>query len=253
MEGNRIIDNHIIITHCNLEGFDIDNIYSGNPSWMEYRLGIFEEYTLSSLSNQTDPGFHLLMFCHTNTPKPYKQKLLDLEEKYDFLKLMWDQTHFTGHGGEVPSFYNSIKKAYLEVRKNNSNEVICSRMGTDDMAEARFNEVIKNLTQKTPTLSLAGGLYWDIIENKFLDSMFPTGPFISVKSTISDFKGDMREISHHHIINQTNGSFIMNKDPLWIQVCSGTNVWNSLEKMPGEQINHPGEEYLEINFGFKKE
>ena len=252
MERNRIIDNHVIITHCNLEGFDVDDIYEGNPSWMEYRLNMFEKYTLTSLMNQTDPGFHLLMFCHTNTPPPFKQQLLDLEEKYKFLKLMWDQTHFTGHGGEVSSFYSSIKSAYIEVRNNDSDEIICSRMGTDDMVEVRFNEVIKSLTQQVNTVSIAGGLYWDVITDEFLHSMFPTGPFVSIKSTLTEFKGDMREISHHHLIDQTQGSFIMNEDPLWIQLCSGTNVWNALDKMPGEKIEHPGGEFLEINFGFKK-
>lgn len=246
------MDNHVIITHCNLEGFDVDNIYAGNPSWMEYRLGMFEKYTLPSLLNQTDPEFHLLMFCHTNTPEHYKKQLVKLEEKYSFLKLMWEQTHFTGLGGEIPSFYNSIKNAYLEVRNNNSDEIICSRMGTDDMAEARFNEVIKSLTNQVSTISIAGGLYWDVTKNEFLHSMFPTGPFVSVKSTLSNFKGDMREISHHHLIEQTKGSIVMNEDPLWIQLCSGTNVWNALEKMPGNRINHPGDEFLEINFGFKK-
>ena len=246
------MDNHVIITHCNLEGFDVDDIYVGNPSWMEYRLDMFEKYTLASLSNQTDPEFHLLMFCHSNTPEPYKQQLLELEKNYSFLKLMWEQTHFTGLGGEISSFYNSIKNAYLEVRNNNSDEIICSRMGTDDMAEARFNEVIKSLTQQSFTISIAGGLYWDVIKDEFLHSMFPTGPFVSVKSKISDFKGDMREISHHHLIEQTKGSIIMNQDPLWIQLCSGTNVWNALEKMPGNRINHPGDDFLEINFGFKK-
>ena len=219
MERNRIIENHVIITHCNLEGFDVDDIYKGNPSWMEYRLDMFEKYTLTSLMNQTDPGFHLLMFCHTNTP---------------------------------PSFYNSIKNAYIEVRNNDSDDIICSRMGTDDMVEVRFNEIIKSLTQQVNTISIAGGLYWDVITDEFLHSMFPTGPFVSVKSTLTDFKGDMREISHHHLINQTQGSFIMNEDPLWIQLCSGTNVWNALDKMPGEKIEHPGGEFLEINFGFKK-
>ena len=50
-----------MITHCNLEGFDIDDIYVGNPSWMEYRLDMFEKYTLASLMNQTDPEFRSIV------------------------------------------------------------------------------------------------------------------------------------------------------------------------------------------------
>ena len=246
------MDNHVILTHCNLEGFDVDDIYAGDPSWMEYRMGVFEKYTLASLSNQTDPDFHLLMFCHTNTPEPYKEQLLNLEKKFPFLKLMWDQTHFTGLGGTVPSFYKSIKETYLEVRKNNSNEIICSRLGSDDMAETRFNEYVKLLMTQNITISLAGGLYWDIKNNEFLNSMFPTGPFISAKSTLIDFKGDMREISHHDLVKETGGSVIMNEEPMWIQTCSGTNVWNALSKMPGNRINPPNDEFLKVHFGFKK-
>jgi len=173
-------------------------------------------------------------------------------EKYKFLTLIWDQTHFQGHGGNtVSSMYSSIKNTYLKVRKNTLDEVICTRIGTDDMVEARYNEVIKNLVTKNPVISITKGIYWDIETNKFLASTFPNGPFISVKSTLTDFKGDLREVSHTQLLKETNGVAIMNDVPLWIQTCSGTNVWNSLEKMPG----HPVEidrGYIKHYFGYEK-
>ena len=245
------MDNHLFITHCNLTLNSYPDLYSGEPSWMEYRLNLFEEYTLKSFISQTDQDFYLFMFCHTHTPKPYKEKLLNLEKKYKFLTLIWDQTHFTGHGGNVPSFYNSIKETYLKVRKNTSNEVICTRVGTDDMVEIRYNEIIKSLVIQNPVLSIAKGIYWDVETNKFLDSTFPNGPFISVKSTLTDFKGDLREISHTQILEKTKGAAIMNDSPLWIQTCSGTNVWNSLEKMPGRPVEID-REYLKQYFGYGK-
>ncbi len=245
------MDNHILITHFNLEGLNgFENLYK-DPSWLELRLNIFKKYTLPSLSNQTDSGFHLVMFCHTNTPEPYKTEFLNLEKEYSFLKLIWDQTHFTGLGGSVPSFYNSIKSAYLEVRNNISDEVICSKIGTDDLVETRYNEFIKSSLSNGSTLSLARGLYWDINQNKFLDSTFPTGPFISVKSTLSDFKGDMRELSHHDVIPKTQGIIANTELPLWIQLIHGTNVWNQLNRMPGHHIDPPNKDYLAINFGYK--
>jgi len=247
------MDNHVLITHFNLEGIkEFPDLYSGTPSWMEYRLEIFEKYTIPSLVNQTDSDFHLLMFCHTNTPSPHREKLLEFESKYKFIKLMWDQTHFTGLGGDIPSFYNSIKSAYLEVRNNNSDEIICSKIGTDDLIDTRFNEVIKNTTNTHQALNLARGLYWDINENKFIYSYFPSGPFISVKSTLTDFKGDMREFSHHDVISEAGGAVIDTDYPLWIQLIHGNNVWNTLERMPGQFIDHPGEEYIKNCFGYGK-
>tara|TARA_R110000744_G_scaffold218389_1_gene337122 strand:+ start:1907 stop:2668 length:762 start_codon:yes stop_codon:yes gene_type:complete len=253
------MDNHLFISHCNLDGFVgfrkkhlKSGLYIGNPSWMEYRLGVLEKYTLASLQNQTDQNFHLLLFCNTQTPEPYKEKLLTLEKEYKFLTLIWDQTHFQGHGGNtVSSMYSSIKKTYLKVRRNTSDEIICTRIGTDDMVEVRYNEIIKGLVIENPVLSIAKGIYWDIETDKFLDSTFPNGPFISVKSTLTDFKGDLREISHSQILEKTKGTAIMNDIPLWIQTCSGTNVWNSLEKMPGRPVEID-REYLKQYFGYEK-
>ncbi len=244
------MDNHVIITHFNIEHPSFPNIYEGNPSWVEYRMGIFERYCLPSFDNQTDKDFHLLVFCHPNTPKNYKDKLVSLESKFNFLKLLWDQPKYSGLEG-VPSFYESILKAYNQIRKNDSNEIICSRFGTDDMVETRFNEVVKHVTYQNNIISISNGFYWDINKNVFLYSSFPTGPFVSVKSTLEDFKGDYREITHTKVIQETNGLYVMNEEPLWIQLIHGTNIWNSLEKMPGQQVNHPGEEYLLNNFGYK--
>ena len=39
------MDNHIIITNFNkrLEGKNINDLYKGNPSWMEKRIKLFEK------------------------------------------------------------------------------------------------------------------------------------------------------------------------------------------------------------------
>ena len=255
MERDRLnnrMDNHILTTHFNLQGIkEYPNAYQ-DIDWLNYRLNLFTNYTLPSLNNQTDLDFHLIMFCNTNTPEVFKSKLLQLEEENNYLHLIWDQTHFTGLGGDIPTFYKNIKETYLKNRKNNSEEVICSKIGTDDLVEARYNQVIKQIAENNPIASISTGLYWDINTNKFIYSVFPTGPFVMVKSKLSDFKGELREYSHHELISKAKGASIQTDEPLWIQLIHGDNVWNSLEKMPGNLIDNPDDNYLKINFGYNK-
>lgn len=237
---------HVIITRFNLQYEDYPPTYEGSPSWLEQRLILFKKYCINSFVNQTDPGFHLLMYCDNTTPDPLKSKLLELESKYTFITICWDFSKSYGEEFDKNwkiSQLNNIKALISD----ESQEIICSRYDNDDILEVRYNEFVKLAHQQHNIISLAKGLYWDINKNQFLDSIFPTGPFVSVKSTLDNFISPIED-DHQNYVNKKGGKPIITKENLWIQLIHGKNVWNRMDRMPGNLIPPPSKEFLKICF-----
>lgn len=233
----------------NLQYKDHPLTYEGDPCWVEQRLNIFKKYCINAFANQTDPDFHLLIYCDNTTPEPYKSEILELESKYKFITICWEFSKAYGNGWDEifkHSILNNIKKLIPKSTK----EVICSRFENDDIPEVRYNEYIKLAHQHYNIISLGKGLYWDIKSNQFLDSIFPTGPFISVKSPLDNFMSPLEE-EHHNYITQRGGEAIVTEENLWIQLVHGDNLWNRLDRMPGKLISPPPPEYLKTYFSYE--
>tara|TARA_B100000035_G_scaffold268837_1_gene242466 strand:+ start:16865 stop:17617 length:753 start_codon:yes stop_codon:yes gene_type:complete len=248
------MDNHIISMVFNLNMKDKPSMYEGETPWLRKRLNMFKKYCIKSFASQTDPDFHLFLFCDKNTPSPFKQELLDLESKYSFITIIWDFIYAISNKNDdndkaTPHDYMSEKviKHYLKIRSNNSNEIIWSRFESDDIPEVRYNEFVKIAIQSNPTISLGKGLYWDIDTDQFLDSIFPTGPFVSVLSTLDNIISPHEE-GHHEMIKNRNGLPVVTEENLWIQLVHGENIWNRLDRMPGQLIDKPSDEYLKMHF-----
>lgn len=239
---------HIICIPFNLEYSNHPPTYEGNPCWLEKRLTIFKKYSLNAFINQSDSNFHLLLYCDNKTPNPYKEKLLELESNYDFINICWDFSKaedFSEIQNNKSSILNHIKK----IVPANTKEVICSRFCNDDIPEIRYNEFVKLAHQDYDIISLAKGLYWDIETNQFLDSIFPSGPFISVKSNLDSFMSPLED-QHHHYITKRKGTPIITNENLWIQIIHGENVWNRLDRMSGKPIPPPSQDYLKTYFAY---
>jgi hypothetical protein len=251
MEEKLTIDNHVVCMVFNLyiEGY---NMYSGENPWIKERLKMFNKYCVNAFANQTDPNFHLFLFCDKNTPSPYKQELLDLESKYKFITIIWDFEKALGNGLTREEQNNKILEYYLKVRSNNSDDIICSRFESDDIPEVRYNEVVKLAVDSTtnPIISLAKGLYWDLNTDQFLDSTFPQGPFVSVKSSLKNFISPYK-VNHTKMITEEKGLPIPTQENLWIQLVHGDNIWNRLDRMPGKPIPKPPIDYLKTYFAYE--
>tara|TARA_R110002153_G_scaffold65985_2_gene176572 strand:+ start:4749 stop:5486 length:738 start_codon:yes stop_codon:yes gene_type:complete len=241
--------NHIIFCRFNLQFKDKPITYEGNPCWLEKRLALFKKYCINAFINQTDPNFKLLLYCDNTTPDPYKSELLKLESQYDFIFICWDYSKAYGKGF-TQTFKISILNNIKKLTPPGTKEIICSRYDCDDILEIRYNEFIKLAHQNYDIISLAKGLYWDVNTNQFLDSTFPTGPFVSVKSNLDNFLSPVEE-EHHDYVRKKGGKPIITKENLWIQIIHGENVWNRLDRMPGKLIPPPSAEYLKTHFAYE--
>jgi hypothetical protein len=238
---------HFIVMVFNLQHNGKPITYEGNPCWLENRLAIFKKYCINAFANQTDPNFHLLVYCDNTTPNPYRNELLELESKYNFIKICWDFTKRGDADNLKSNFKSSILNQIKKIVPPNTKEVICSRFENDDIPEVRYNEFVKISHQQYDIISLAKGLYWDITTDQFLDSTFPTGPFISVKSNLDNFISPLEE-EHHNYITKRGGKPIITEENLWIQLIHGDNLWNRMDRMPGNLISPPTAEYLKTYF-----
>lgn len=222
------------------------NIYEGENCWMEQRMSLFKMYTLLSLNNQTDKDFWVFMLCDPNTPQKYKDQLLDIEDKYSFIKIFWTETQLQ------PSQYTEFLDLYKSIRKNSSDSIYASVCDNDDLIHKCYVETAKflytQISEEVNVINYARGIYWDISNNKFLDSYFPTNSFFTCKSTLNNFLNP-RYTNHHNVVIENTSVIIPTETPMWIQLVHGENLWNRLDRMPGELCQFDIND-LKEHFGF---
>ena len=238
----------VIIFNLQFEGKPIT--YEGNPCWLENRLSIFKKYCINAFAKQTDPNFHLLLYCDNTTPEPYKSELLELENKYNFIHLCWDFSIRGDMNFLKTQFKSSVLDTIKKLSPKGTQEVICSRFENDDIPDIRYNEVVKEVLKTQRIISLGKGLYWDLNTNKWKLSFFPHGPFVSVKSTLDNFMSPLED-EHTKYYRYEGFQPIDSDEPLWIQLIHGENLWNELDKMPGTPISPVNDEYLKTYFGYE--
>ncbi len=237
------MDNHIIIVPFNLPN-DTISIYEGKNCWMDRRMELFQIYTLSSFNNQTDKDFHLIILLDPLTPKKYLNVLKKFEDQYPFFNILYTLE------SKGEQYEKDLLKLYLRIRKNNSNTILASRCDNDDAVHTYYVETIKQNIKDFQVLSLAKGIYWDIKSDQFLDSTFPTGPFLTTQSTLNNFLNP-RYDNHHDVIRKNHHTILTEGYPIWLQIIHGENLWNRLDRMPGSPcvVN---KEILKEHFNIRK-
>ena len=213
------MDNHIIITNFNkrLEGKNINDLYKGNPSWMEKRIKLFEKYYISSFNNQLDNHHHNFIMCDEETPTKYKTQLLDFSKQYPFLTFFFTKN-------SVINSLDLIRSTYLNKRKNNVDEVYISRADNDDFVSSYYNQTIKHYLKYYKWITLTNGI---CIDNSNLKNMtyfpFPRGPFVSRKTTLKEFNTPYG-MSHWDVPSTS----IETDHPMWGWVIHEDNLHNTM-------------------------
>ena len=241
------MDNHIILLRLNqywgnqiqYGQYTREQMYEGNPSWLDIRLKWFDKYLLENLKNQDNMDFHCFLLSDPETPLHYKNKIKKYE-KLKFIKVV----EVNGEAGL--GMDDIILDVYKSVRKNNSNEVFCSRLDTDDMVGPYWNVAVKQLLENHKRISLETVLLYNFLNKETRIIKFPKGSFVSTKSTLDKFDNP-RSFSH----GSSNALSIDTEYPL---VCMGihdNNITNQNWWPAGQIINLP-EETLNQMFKFKK-
>tara|TARA_R110000772_G_scaffold38885_5_gene91474 strand:- start:27 stop:755 length:729 start_codon:yes stop_codon:yes gene_type:complete len=217
------MDNHIILLRVN-QYLDHPNfpsrkgLYEGKPSWLDIRLDWMEKYTLNNLSTQNDMGFWCFMLCDPKTPESYKIRLKNYE-KLGFVKIL--ETNAVFGDEDLEETNNLILSTYKKVRTNQSDEIICSRLDTDDMVGPNWNNIVKQTLEANKRVSLETVMLYNFINKETKIINWDRGSFISTKSTLDNFDNP-RSFQH----GNSNAAQIQTDYPL---VCMGihdNNVTN---------------------------
>lgn len=210
------MDNHIILLRINQYWDSLgdnhpsqlsrEQVYKGNPNWLDLRLEWFEKYLLENLKTQTDMGFWCFMLIDPQTPKKYKDKLYSYE-KLGFIKIIENN----GDGGQ--GMDEDILSTYKSIRKNTLNEIICSRLDTDDMVGPLWNSSLKELHKNHSRISLETVLLYNILTKETRIINWDRGSFVSTYSSLDNFDNP-RSFSH----GNSNATQIQTDYPL---VCMG--------------------------------
>ena len=180
------MDNHVILLRVNQY---IDHptqknrnaLYEGNPSWIDIRLNWLEKYLLHNLQTQQDKGLWCFMLSDPETPEIYKNRIKKYED-LGFVKVLE-----TNHGDGDEYSDKLILDTYKSVKKNNSDEIICSRLDTDDMVGSYWNTAVKQLLDNQTRISLETVLLYHFINKEKRIIKFSKGSFVSTKSLLNNF------------------------------------------------------------------
>lgn len=230
-------DNHIVLlricqfTHSQKTR---DELYKGNPSWLDTRLDWLEKYMLNNLCNQSDMGFWCFMLIDPEMPQYYKNKLYAYES-LGFVKIIESNGNFSGTQDKSKPLHHEdelIISTYKSIKKCDSNEVFSSRLDSDDMVGIHWNSTVKNLMKENDKISLETVLLYNFLNKQTRLIKFERGSFVTVKSTINNYL-NARYRSHTHV----NALSINTDYPL---VCMGIhdnnvtnhNWWPAGKKYP---------------------
>lgn len=219
------MDNHIIITNFNkrIEGKDINELYKGNPSWMEKRINLFKKYYIPSFKNQTDKEHHNFIMCDFATPSKYKEILSKLESQYGFIHIIYN-TEVTWD----PKTYLLILNKYKTLRKNTTNEILVSRADNDDFVSSYYNQTVKHYLEYNEWVTLTNGICLDHSNpNNITYFPFPRGPFVSRKTTIDNFQTPYG-MTHWDVPSTS----IETDHPMWGWVIHEDNLHNTMKGIP---------------------
>jgi len=243
------MDNHIILLRINQYWDSLgdnhpsqlsrEQVYKGNPNWLDIRLEWFEKYILQNLKTQDDMEFWCFMLIDPQTPPKYKDKLYSYE-KFNFIKIL------ETNGDKGLGMDELILDTYKSIRRNNNNEVICSRLDTDDMVGPYWNIAVKQLLENQNRISLETVLLYNFLNKETRIIKYSKGSFVSTKSTLDKFDNP-RSFSH----GSSNALSVDTEYPL---VCMGihdNNITNQNWWLAGQSLNIP-EDQLNQMFKFKK-
>ncbi len=216
---------HFILTKFNLEfshwNTDKKNQIVRDEKWLKHRFDLFENICFPSIQNQTNQNFKWFVFFDINTPKIYKEKVINYKNKY---------TNF------YPFFFNAEKKyknriryiinKFLDIDKG---FIITTRLDNDDAFHEDAIDIIQaNFIEKDQTLlNPIQGICLQL-EPKFLISRinYSFNPFISYIEKAENFETVFKH--RHNSWDTKNINIIdLKKDVLWLQTIHNRNMLNN--------------------------
>jgi hypothetical protein len=210
---------HVVLTRFNAR-FDAPwTDMALDPSWLDHRFNLFEQYCYPSLRSQTTQNFHWLIFFSDKTPSQYVNRVNNLSKNWPVMK---------------PRFHDflsgeKVVNETLSCVGKNSAYLITSTVDNDDAISRNFiEETQKRFAQQSyQYVNWAIGYVYYVDKNRFYERKYLQSPFNSLIEKTVGCKL-VWSTSHHEIL-KTGKVIQIDKNPGWIQVIHNYNISNRIK------------------------
>ncbi len=140
---------HYLITRFNLKNKNWD-VTKNNESlltrdWMTHRIGLFSNFCLPSVANQTTEAFEWLLFFDLSTDADFKVEIETLIKPYKHFKSFYIEG--------MDAFHSSIK-TYITEDSKDSPYIITSRIDNDDCIRKNYIATIQEQFQSQDFMAI---------------------------------------------------------------------------------------------------
>ena len=189
-----------------------------DDEWHIHRFGLFENYCLPSVQNQTNKNFKWLIFFDESTPDKFRKRIDKLlEETRAFYPIYID-------GGNL--LLESILETIQNMTRNEDDILITSRLDNDDLIEKSFVETIQSMADDSTKYLIDARCGFRMNNDKIIHVKKKFGPFLSLIEPIGNHQ-TIFSTGHGQWKKLSEGILKIVEKPLWMQVIHEKNMKNS--------------------------
>lgn len=213
--------NHFFLTKFNVRSFP--ELRPGcEPTWLERRFNLFDQYCFPSVSNQSNQNFKWLVFFDIDTPEPFKQKIADYAKKWEnFVPVYLDCPM---PYGKFPDQVRTIVRQYIP---SDSEYLITTWLDNDDAIHKDYVQFIQDNFEPKDGETLNFFFGYQLAEGKLYFDFELANHFISLieKYNPESFNTCLCR-PHKELYEVCKSAKKIFCKPLWIEVVHGSNYMN---------------------------
>lgn len=209
--------NHIILTRFNLQ-YELGNSIHLEPSWLEERFRLFEQYCLPSIIGQSNSSFTWVILASDQTADVYKRRLSSYSEVCSNIVI-----EYSPYVADLVGLYKKIGEKYV----GDCDYLLSTRIDSDDMLAPHFvdrlHSYIHSQFSGESVITFPRGIQWfekeaiaysiSYAQNHFLN-------FLEASSNIRTSLGiDHTKVEKRNMIQLPDAS-------MWCEIVHGTNICN---------------------------
>jgi len=213
--------NHFFLTKFNVRSFP-DLKPGCEPSWLERRFKLFEEFCFPSVCNQSNQNFKWLVFFDIDTPDLFKQKIAGYSAKWNnFIPVYLDCPL---PYGQFPDEVRAVVRNYIPA---DCEHLITTWLDNDDAIHKDYVQMIQDNFnhQDGETINFIFG--YQLCNGKLYFDFEVANHFISL---IEKYNPDSFNTClcrpHKELYEVCNSARKILCKPVWIEVVHGSNYMN---------------------------
>ena len=253
---------HFILTRFNLYLWNKDKEGKKVRSreWLEHRFGLFEQFCLPSIKNQTCQNFEWIVLFDSTTPTKFKERVkewqkeclqlipvyVDPKDGQHFAQIFREEVVRRFKGSRVQEFKGSscsnqeLENERISLANTDDTNytdkcfkrVLTTYLDNDDALNVRFVEDLQNRVQSLPNgtfIYYTDGYQYFTDHHYLMRIHYPRNHFVSVvesgnPATVKTIYG----YGSHYYIDRIKDAKIeyINEVPMWCQVVHEKNMGN---------------------------